>query len=786
MKTYKYIFLMLAAASIASACNDELNPNEINKANPGDEVQFGATLPGGTKTIYGKETSLGFPIYWKNNDLVKVASPQCLSGRNNAEYKVEAGDNQNYATSLTKTGAAGLQWGEVATADFYSIYPSNDNTSLSVSADSEGKTTKAIATLRVSAAQTARLSSNVTDKAGNPVLQPDDMSDVVMYAKTTGVTSGRIVELHYVPFSTVIEFEINGPESGEDNMTVQSITLSAPEGTNIAGTFELDLDKASASAAGNTNLSAKNISNGSNTILLHLLDENNAYITIGANKKVKAKLCILPQPYTSLEGWTVTVACNAGQYSKTIGQYTVTEGKTKNLVAGQVHKVQLPSLSYKKGWTYDKDNWIHSLPDYKNIYLSELSLPGAWYAGSTEGVNNGTGYQSTSSITDLWNAGIRAFGVECRSYSTGRYAAPSRICVSGSGRNSGDAYSDNWGYIKYISSIISDIVGKLKEQENNNNQQSEYAILVLSYADGGSGGHRDVDHDYFLNGIANEITKSGVDTKYIFGYNGETLNANTTVNDALGKLIIKVNMDANTFGTRSGKYKSGFLSQSNYSYAYANNLNAMISYNPFVSTIGSENYSKPCYSNLNWKIWSDDYKQFGLVSNLTGTNTDNSFIWVFSSANRTQLDSGNNGTIPTYTDRKDALGAIMTYSKEIYDVSTHNVWFYFNCGGTEATSQTSDSPSPTAFAKEMNNWLLETINAKTDPSPLGIVMFNQCTGDNATYHGTDIIKAIIEMNSRFYLKHAGTSGGNTGGSTGGSEDNTAQNDSSFEDGGEMF
>ena len=114
----------------------------------------------------------------------------------------------------------------------------------------------------------------------------------------------------------------------------------------------------------------------------------------------------------------------------------------------------------------------------------------------------------------------------------------------------------------------------------------------------------------------------------------------------------------------------------------------------------------------------------------------------------------------------------MTFSKTVYERSNHNVWFYFNCGGTQATSSTSSSPSPTDFASTMNSWLLETINAKTDASPLGIVMFNQCTGPNATYHGTDIIKAIIEMNSKFYLKHAGTSGG----STGGDATPTAEND----------
>ena len=82
----------------------------------------------------------------------------------------------------------------------------------------------------------------------------------------------------------------------------------------------------------------------------------------------------------------------------------------------------------------------------------------------------------------------------------------------------------------------------------------------------------------------------------------------------------------------------------------------------------------------------------------------------------------------------------------------------------------------------MNSWLLSTINAKTHPSPLGIVMFNQCTGANATYHGADIIKAIIEMNSKFYLKHAGTSGG----STGGDATPTAGNDATVGDGGEAI
>ena len=154
MKTSRYILLSLAAVAIAASCKEELNPDKPINANPGDEVVFGAALPGKTKTVYGEETSTGFPIYWVNGDKVRVASPKCMSGRNSAEYEVAVESaTQNYATSMTKTGDAGVQWGDAATADFYSIYPSSASTALEVSGD--GVTT----TLHVDATQFASTST---------------------------------------------------------------------------------------------------------------------------------------------------------------------------------------------------------------------------------------------------------------------------------------------------------------------------------------------------------------------------------------------------------------------------------------------------------------------------------------------------------------------------------------------------------------------------------------------------------------------------------------------------
>lgn len=753
MKTSRYILLSFAAVAIAASCKEELNPDKPINANPGDEVVFGAALPGKTKTVYGEETSSGFPIYWVNGDKVRVASPQCMSGRNSAEYQIAVeekdGKKQNYASSMTKTGDKGVQWGDAATADFYSIYPSSASTKLEVSG--AGVTT----TLHVDATQFASTSTKNNGTSNYFYAQPAEMGNVVMYAKKAGVTKGSTVELHYTPFSTVLEFEINASDEvvagKQTEITIQSLTLTAPTGTTIAGDFGFNFDGPSITPAA---------TGGSNAITMHFLD-NNQYTTVLSTTKttLKAKMCLMPvSGVESILGWKIAVNTSAGTFSKTIKDTDLT-GKNTALAPGKVHKIKLPTLNYaSQEWVYTLDRWIPTLPDYTNIYLSELSLPGAWYAGSTEA------YQAHSDIATLWSAGVRAFAVECRTDSkwvvsgflgSTSHWEPEYVCISGTGRNTaaGDAYDSGTN----ITTVLDGIKTALT------NHKDEYAVLVLSYADGGSGGQRAEDHAYFLEGVANAL--SGYSD---IVYSGP-ITKNTTIGQVKGKVIVKVNVDKN-------------LTLGNYTAA-----NALISYNPFLLQISTDasTFAHPYYSNLYWSDWADANKTCAQVNTLTGISAAEAaskFIWVFSSANRTQVNTGTNTTIPTYKNRQDALGAMMTFSKTVYERSNHNVWFYFNCGGTQATSSTSKNPSPTDFASSMNSWLLNTINAKTDPSPLGIVMFNQCTGDNATYHGADIIKAIIEMNSKFYLKHAGTSGG----STGGDAMPTADNDATVSSGGEAI
>lgn len=725
MKTYRFYIMTLALTFLFAGCSeDELTKGSGAKV--GDEVQFGLSLSNlDTRTVYGDETSTGFPIYWVNGDKVRVASPQCLSGRNTAEYEIAVQSaTQNYATSMTKTGDAGVQWGDTKTADFYSIYPSSASTKLEVSG--EGVTT----TLHVDATQFA----STTDKGSSYYAQPAEMGNVVMYAKTAGAESGKPVELHYTPFSTVLEFEINASNEvvagKQTEITIQSLTLTAPdEKTTIAGDFGFNFDGPSITPAA---------TGGSNSITLHFLD-NNQYTTVLSTTKttLKAKMCLMPIS-GNLAGWKIEVNTSAGTFSKTLTE-TDKDGKKTNLIAGQVHKIKLPTLSYaSKEWVYSLDSWIPTLPDYTNIYLSELSLPGAWYAGAP----TSDGYQNTDTISTLWNLGIRAFGFECRSRSANAWSNPNRIVLSGTGSKAitSNAYVDTRDYIAPRIKTIAD-----------NIKDDEYGVLVLSYADGGEGGTRNIDYSFFLAGVKNEIDLSGATNIY-----SDEITPNTTIEKVLGKLIIVVNVEDNiTIGS------------------YVSDMNSLICYNPFPTQLLSSNQSlaDPHFSKLYWRSWADGYKTLA-------TQNTKEFLWCFSSANRTDCTNttSEDGTVTntevaTLSQRKKALYSMGSISDEIYKASTHNILFYFGAGGTSATSKSSKTDSK-VFASHMNSWLLtqikDKINAKK-PSPLGIVMFNQCGGGKSysetDYHGAEIIKNIIEMNSKFYLKHAGTSGGSTGGST---------------------
>ena len=704
------------AFAVASCAEDEIIENN-NSGKPGDEVQFGLSLQN-SRTIYGPEGASSFPIYWSQGDKILVASPQC--SRKEAEYGVTPISGQSYAEALTRTGDAGVQWGSTD-ADFYSIYPSRGASWETISVDN------VTANLNILSEQSANLVLE------NGTYRAADMDNVIMYARKAGVENGTTVNLQYTPYSTVLEFQLKITQNmdTQGNLTswgsvkVMSMTLTAPENVDIAGDFTLKFNRDNAPVI---------TANGNNTNSIKMEFATQPMLD-KTNQILKAKLALIPiSGIENLDGWTVSFEVLEGTDAQTKIYKKELDGIGQALAPGLIHKVTLPSITSETAWEPEMDAWITQLYDYKNIYLTELSLPGAWYAGAP----TGDGYQATADVATLWNAGVRAFAVECRTATSSFLnSTPSRVVISGTGNNSlsGSYY---YGGTR-ISTLISNIVTAMNDDE--------FGVLILSYADGGKGGHRDTDHNYFINGIKTEIDNSGVATNI---YSDE-ITSETTVQDVLGKLIIKINVDDNL--TKS---------------SYAGDANMFISYNPLLQQLKpadgqtSVDYTQVLFSNLYFKEWDDTYK-------VTTTVNATDFLWCFSSANRTQQDTGTNTTIPTYAQRKTALGQMMEHSKEYAE--SHNIWFYFNAGGTQTTSATDETTSATSFATTMNPWLLKLIQLKanggtdtegifgekdayveSDPSPLGIVMFNQCTAADDAYKGTSIISEIVYMNNKAKLK----------------------------------
>lgn len=735
---------MSALAFVAVGCiNEGLEPDTPSAGN-GNEVLFGLSFDEPkTRTIYGAETNNAFPIYWSQGDKVLVGSPQCAV--TSAEYEVTPVSGQSYAEAMNKVSAAGIQWGSSETADFFSVYPSKGAEWVSLV---EGDVT---AKLNIASEQSANyvLSDNVYLAA--------DMQNVIMYAQTDDVTNGSTVNLRYKPYSTILEFELNigkildnqGNETNKyGSAKIMSLTLTAPEDIDITGDFSLKFNGSDAPiiiAAGNNGNSIK-----MNFTTQPMLDET--------NKTLKVKLAMIPISGVEISDWIFKV-----EYID--GNSTLATTKTKTLTIdeelkpGMVHKIKMPIFpTQAAAWDPGMGEWITTLYDYKNIYITELSLPGAWYAGAPTADE---GYQATDDFEDLWNAGVRAFAVECRTATSGwTNSTPSRVVISGTGNNStgltggGKYYYGGDRISGVIKSIADQVAGAVTKDVTGTIIDGEFAVLVLSYADGGAGGHRDTDHNFFINGIKAEIAASNATNIYT-----GPITANTTVSDVLGKLIIKVNVDDN-------------LAKS----SYADDMNALISYNPFMQQLpadtivnedGTEtsvvDYTKIRFSKMYWKTWADTYKTLA-----TYNPTD--FLWCFSSANRTQVNTGTNTTIPTYAQRQTALRGMMESSKELTATERHNVWFYFNAGGIQAESVTDETNASDArtFAGTMNAWLYELVKLKanggtdtngvygtagayveSDPSPLGIVMFNQCT--NSTYKGPEIIAEIVHMNNKFKL-----------------------------------
>lgn len=749
----KYTLYIMTALALLASCTEE----DIVNVTPtsGEEVKFTVGMDkAASRTLYGEMASDGKSnkVNWVNGDEITVFGTTCAVQQ--ANYKVSTKDangvaatDQNYASSLEKTGAAGVQWGSDNVSEFFAIYPavegafSNDGSSVTV--DTE-----------IKEIQHAKFEKNDDGVwVGTPYA--DNVNDLGMenalmyaYKKVNYSDTKGVVDLNFKPFSTVLKFKLSGWTLKDDKgleitlpttekVYINKITLYAPGETTISGPCSFTFKK-------NEEDKMTVIADGGSYGTITLYPDMLALLQ---GESVEFNVFAIPKEYTmnSSDPWVVEVeTANYG-----IRQFSIKPTVAQTLKEGQIHNVNIPKIEFYEQFdlTEYKNEWMKYIP--RNVYLSELSIPGAWYATNSD-------YQSTTNLSTQYKSGIRAFNIDCRMTYLDGDDESSGIDLYCAGSEKHNSTQKNDG--KLVLTALTELAALLPTYDKNNpnayNPQ-EYIVVVLTIAEKPktSSGNvmGTVDPATVITKI-NSILKDNASALKLYT---TPITANTTVADVLGKMIVKVNINSSIDTFKSFSMWNGVTTETTqYALFSEGTISSETDGNIVAGNFKTMN-SNPMYwgNSLCNPALTYYYHQ---VQRTFSTNpyTDTSI----------KADEAKYLGIPTMDERKSAIEDIIDQSTTIYKNNQHNGWFQLGIGGyimqrtygatwTDWTKHWHDDGSEdrTTVATTLNNYVYNKITEKlnSSPSPIGMVLMNFCT--NNDYKSVDLTNALITLNTKFYL-----------------------------------
>lgn len=702
----KNILFIFALALTVIGCQDTEEKSAIFTI--GDEVMFSASLDNkGKRTVYGDEDADGkaFPIFWKNGDKVQIFSPECLTGRRSAEYKINVNSDgaQNYANSMTKTGDYGVQWGEKDEANFYSLYPSGNYT---LSSDGEKAENIFI-----------NYSQNIIVDGENI---KSDMEDCLMYAKTSAKYEDGVVKLKYTPISTVFIVTLSVDGESNDDFMIQSVKLSAANTTtNIAGKFSINVSNGAFAEWGDNN---------ADNILAQISDKKTGgFYTIEKGKTLQIPLFIAPVTGLNTDGWKIEVVTNKGIFTKTLTNQAV--------AAGKIHKISLPKLKTEKqpvDTDWDVTKWMTYIP--RNVYLSEISIPGSWNSLNTDA-------QGTSpTISGQYTNGVRAFHFDTRWKRTGsrnNYTYELGIAIGGSGNTtSGDDKYMTAGAT--FAEALTEIIGNVKNDE--------YMVVICTFAQNSAQYNGADGWIKAISSICND--KDAI-------YDAKDLTANTLVGDVLGKVIVIINMEGDVTSAPT---------------------NSKCLFADIPLTLNSGLFG----TELNDNNIAEIHKSEKVENNANTTKVEETGISFYNTQAQISVRSSNDigngnkndgdrGYIPLKDERITVANNILEWSKKNYSTENykHDKWIYLGLGGYYAKYSFKllsggygwyeADDANTNVASDFNNWINGKVTEMgTTPSgatevvpyyPVGIVLMNYVNSYATT------VKNILTLNKKYRLQN---------------------------------
>lgn len=732
----RIMYPLFAAAMVAmSSCQDDIAEKPVTPAQTGDEITFGSSLTDieeQTRTIYGDEPVNGaYPVTWEDGDQIAIYCPEASNG-NMVYYKVTPdGTDASHSSAVTKVNPdqAGLQWGQAPVHHFSAFYPANQITGLQ-----NGKIT---ATIPV---QQTPVSWKTTDNdAGGKTYTGVANTDYAfMWAYNTHEKSdGGDVTLNFKPWVTILDVEINGPETADAEIKMSAVQLVSTTGETLNGEFTMDFTKVeSGEKEYPTYEQAGNPASTRSYITIQLYDsEKNDFITLRQNDKIVIRFYLLPKDdnYDTSTSGRTDLQLRVTPYNSAVLTRTLNaEGGTQTggILAHKVNKVILPSVS-QTGPNY----WMSSLDP--NIYLTELSLPGSKfsYQNTTDQPNVSTHYQSLS-VGDQIKNGIRAFHVQTIGDNVNS-DGPS-IRDDGGNENSMElkiSVAENKTSLG-LKDMVKTIANGLKEAETNYNKYGEYAFILLTYSGNGSEGFgRTYDWGYdwrvapdqaWMQAVKNDLAKMAEDEDTYRLYTGE-ITPNTTLRQVAGRVIIKVNYNNDNM--------ANYLSRDD-------EVPALFSIWGITDQTVRDDFEPTSAYAINMLRWG--------TSNHNATAGMRFFYHEASSVGHEESAYDKENNI------KDMWERSINYYKTN---SNHDMWFMNDVGGyyygIHNAPASESQIGIDGWTEYIGPIATEYLQDRTEDATLGIVLLNYADPSNE-YSG-NLIQTIINNNFSFQLRTSGSS-----------------------------
>ena len=715
----KIVYSLLAAAMVAlSSCQEDIVEEAVIPAQTGDEITFGSSLTDVdalTRTIYGDEpvtddnVTYYYPVTWEDGDQIAIYCPEASNG-NMVYYKVTPGeDDASTSSAVTKVNPdqAGLQWGQAEEHHFSAFYPADRIVGLQ-----NGKIT---ATIPVE--QTPLSWKSTPNGAGTTYTGVANTDYAFMWAYNTHKKSdGGDVALNFKPWVTILDVEINGPETADAAIKMSAVQLVSTTGETLNGQFTMDFtavenDRAAYPTyeqAGEPHATRSMI-----TIQLYdqsLNDGQGDFITLKHGDKIVVRFYLLPKDVNYDTSARQDLQLRVTPYNSAVLVRTLNAAAGSNegtqaggILAHKVNKVILPSVS-QTGPNY----WMSSLDP--NIYVTELSLPGSRMSSLTEANGASTIYQDQT-IAEQFTNGVRAFYFQTSYNNDGGVGlvrpTDYNLYLAVNGRR-----------LERLYTYIQDIANGLATAEAAG-RTNEFAFVLLSW----SSIWPDNDGNDWMRAVQEELTEMGNDPQYRL-YT-EAITPNTTIDDVKGKIIIKVNYNNQDMG---------------------NYLNADARV-PAMFAIW-DSYYRPEGNDLRWGT--------------SNSNAPATMKWVYQ-----EVTTVGPGGQTILADKKNYINQMFESSIDSYqNNSAHDMWFMNDCGGSFVGDVTGDYVSgnygrdentdgAVDLAHEMGIYVTNLLQSRTEDATLGIVYLNYANPTNP-YSG-NLIQTIINNNFNFQLRTAGSS-----------------------------